>query len=78
MPEEQFPDVSYDEDNVEIEDDDEHDDEIGPDSDDNDDETDEAERPKYKSKSEYVCHPEALPKRLCSVAQCSERKMWIK
>jgi hypothetical protein len=40
MPEEQHSDVSYDEDNVENQDDDEHDDETGPDSD-----TGEAERP---------------------------------
>ena len=51
MPEEQHSCVSYDEDNVEIEDDDKHDDETGPDSEDNDDEiicTDEAERSRYK------------------------------
>ena len=34
MPEEQHSNVSYDEDNVEIEDDDKHDDETGPDSED--------------------------------------------
>ena len=75
MPEEQHSDVSYDEDNVEIEDDDRYDDETGPDSEDNDDEivyTIEAEIPKYKKRSAKFLAVKSNAKRTCSVAQCMQ------
>ena len=67
IPEEQLSVVSDDKDNVYIDDNDEHDDETGPDSDDDADQTvdtDEAYRPRHecKSISECVWQSKPLPR----------------